>query len=207
MSMNVISIDASELDRIVQALAEFPKEIKPAMSRAVNRSMSAARTQMAKEVRAEYDVKYGEVLKATKIKKSTPKTLTAIANISGGQTAMYKFKHKPSKKPPKQRYKQPVKVVIKKSAGEKIAGKNGNKAFIQTLNSKDMLLVRKGKSRYPIEKLYSLSAAQMVSDKAATKDTIIRVQARAQTILINTVDQEIKYRLAKVAKQKQGGNK
>ena len=209
MSEKLRSIDGSALEKVAKELADFPKEIKPAIARAVNRTMSSAVTQMKREVTKEYTVKQKDVAKAIKTTRATTATLTSTSVASGGQVALYKFKHTPSKKPPKQRYKQPVKAQVKKSGGKKVVlNKAGNKAFIQTFHGNDMIFARKGKSRYPIEKLFSISVPQMISDKNDSKGSITRIRNRANEILVKTVDQEIKYRINKVAKKAmKGGNK
>lgn len=208
MAEKLIEIDGRELFKVVKALENYPKEIRPAIASAVNKTMDSAVTQIKKEVAAEYTIKQKDIAKAIKKNKANVNKLTAAAIAEGGQVALYKFQHSPQAPPPKQRYKQPVKVKVKKSGNKAVVkNKAGNKGFIQTMNGHNMIFARKGKKRYPIEKLFSLSVPQMISDKNDSKGSIKRIKARTEEMLVKKIDQEINYRLEKVAKEIKGGAK
>ncbi|MGN1062279.1 MAG: phage tail protein [Candidatus Scatosoma sp.] len=201
-----IVIDGTSLVKICEKLSEFPKEVPKAISSVANRTIASARTQMKREVTGHYTVKSSDVLKTISVKKSTPKTLKASATASGGQVALYKFKHKPTNPPPRQRYVRPVTAQVQKAGGEKVVIHKGNKAFIQTMNGANMIFARKGKKRYPIKKLYALSIPQMISNKDGTNQSAVRIQVRTQQIFEKRVNHEIQYRLNKIsAKSKKGG--
>ena len=206
MAEKLIEIDGKELFKVVEALKKYPKEIRPAIASAVNKTMDSTVTQIKKEVATEYTIKQKDIAKAITKKRAKVNNLTAAAIAEGGQVALYKFQHTPNAPPPKQRYKQPVKVKVKKSGGKiTVKNKAGNKAFIQTMNGANMIFARKGKKRYPIEKLFSLSVPQMISDKNDSKGSIKRIKERTEEMLTKKIDQEINYRLDKVAKE--GGAK
>ena len=219
MAETFIDIDVSELTRIVEELVEFPEQIKPAIVRAINSTLTTATKATAQEIRKEYavgevaDIKGGTIKIGTekvkikgvfRLKKATRSDFTAALIAGGGQTGLYKFRRTPKEPPPKQRYKNKVRVMVKKSGGKKVVKHNGNLAFLQPIHGRATIFAREGRARFPIKKLYSLSVPQMISDKAATKPSVKRIQARVQQELSVKVQKEIKYRLSLVGK---GGNK
>lgn len=206
MAEKLIEIDGKELFKVIEKLQKYPKEIRPAIASAVNKTLDSTVTQIKKEVASEYTVKQKDIAKAIEKKRAKVNNLSAMAIAEGGQVALYKFQHTPTAPPPKQRYKQPVKVKVKKSGGKVVVrNKAKNKAFIQPMNSANMIFARKGKKRYPIEKLFSLSVPQMISDKNDSKGSIQRIKARTEEMLVKKIDQEINYRLQKM--QKEGAKK
>lgn len=199
MSQQFISIDAEPLLKVAQELYKFPKEILPAMASAVNRTLDSTVTQVKKEAANEYTVKQKDIAKAIKKTRATKASLSAVAVASGGQVALYKFRHTPTSPPPKQRYKQPVKAQVKKSGGKQVVISEGNKAFVQWCNGFPMIFARKkGAKRLPIKKLFSLSVPQMIADKNDSKGSLKRIQDRAQEMLEKRVNAEIEYRLKKI---------
>lgn len=203
MAEQFISIDAEPLIKVVEGLNEFPKEILPAMVSAVNRTLDTTVTQIKREVATEYTVKQKDITKSIKKTRATKTRLSAVAIASGGQVALYKFRHSPTNPPPKQRYKQPVKAQVKKNGSKKTVIYKSNKAFVQTVHGNNMIFVREGRKRLPIKKLFALSVPQMIADKNDSKGSIVRIQARAQEMLEKRVNQEITYRLNKI----KGGTK
>lgn len=201
----VISIDGEPLKKVAEALSDFPNEIAPAIASAVNKTMTSAVTQIKKEVTKEYTIKQKDVTKAIKTTRANVKNLTAVSIAEGGQVALYKFKHTPMKPPPKQIYKQPVRVQVKKGGGRKLAAHNGNKGFVQSVNGANMIFARETKERLPIKKLFALSVPQMISDKNDSKGSITRIKTKANEMLAKKVDQEINYRVNKVIKKSKGG--
>ena len=198
MAEQFISIDAEPLIKVVEGLHEFPKEILPAMVSAVNRTLDTTVTQIKREVATEYTVKQKDITKSIKKTRATKARLSAVAIASGGQVALYKFRHSPTNPPPKQRYKQPVKAQVKKNGSKKSVIYKSNKAFVQTVHGNNMIFVREGRKRLPIKKLFALSVPQMIADKNDSKGSIVRIQARAQEMLEKRVNQEITYRLNKI---------
>lgn len=198
MADQFITIDGKPLLKVAEELCEFPQQVLPAIVSAVNRTMDATITQIKREVANEYTVKQKDVSKSIKKTRATKARPSAVAIASGGQVALYKFRHTPNNPPPKQRYKQPVKAQVKKSGSKKTVIHKGNKAFVQTVNGNNMIFAREGKSRLPIKKLFALSVPQMIADKNDSKGSIARIQARAQEMLEKRVNTEITYRLNKL---------
>jgi hypothetical protein len=208
MATEVIKIDASDVEKVVGELQKVPKEILPAVSRIVNRTMDGTMTQIKKGIAAEYTIKQKDIASAATKKRgggrkrATVNDLSSSVIFAGGQTGLYKFKHKPLKTPVRQKYRSPVTVQIKKNGGENIVGHNGNKAFMQNIKSKDggdnhTIFAREGKKRLPIKKLYALAVPQMISPPLAKK-----VQKLAGERLNREITREINYRLEKAGKKK-----
>ena len=202
MAEKFIDIDGEALFKVVEALQHAPKEIRPAIAHAINKTMDSTITQVKREVAAEYTIKQKDVSKAITRKRATVSKLTGAAIAEGGQVALYKFKHTPVQPPPKQIYKQQVKAQVKKNGGKKpVKNKAGNKAFVQTVSGNHMIFARVRKSRLPIEKLFALSVPQMISDKNDSKGSIQRIKARTEEMLEKKIEQEINYRLLKIQKE------
>lgn len=217
MAEQLIEIDGQELFKVVDALRDFPKEIRPAIASAVNKTMDSTVTQIKKEIVAEYTVKQVFLLGskkkgiegAIKKKRATVNNFTASAIAEGGQVALYKFQHTPTNPPKslgwgKNSYRQPVKAMVKKGGRKKNVvysnGEKSYKAFIVKRNGANMIFARTSDKRLPIKKLFALSVPQMISDKNDSKASIKRIKTRAEEMLIKKVDQEINYRLEKIAK-------
>ena len=209
----LVEVDARALLKLTEELAEIPQVIPQAVASAINKTMSSTVTQIKREVASEYTVKQKDVSKAIKQTKARSSRLKAAAVAGGGQISLFKFKHTPPLPPPRQKYKNPVKVAVKKGGGAKVVRRFGNPAFINNLKWKandgsegvsTAILVRlRKKKAYPIKKLYSTSIAQMISDANDSKGSIKRIKARTEEMLTKRVDEEINYRLDK-AKQKAG---
>lgn len=218
MAEKLIEINADDVVRVANELKEIPDKILPAIARVVNRTMDGAITQIKKEVSSEYTIKQKDVADSFTKKRgggrtrATADNLTSTATSAGGQTGLYKFKHLPAKTPPKQRYRKPVRVKIKKQGGEIVVRHNKNLAFMQDVetNNKrnesdpnlDVIFAREGKKRLPIKKLHALSVPQMISDKDGRKPTIVKVQKAAAERLEKEIPREINYRLQKAGKKK-----
>ena len=213
MAEQFLEINAESLFKVIEALKKTPEEIRPALASAVNKTMDSTVTQIKKEVAAEYTVKQKYLLSSKKKKekgingaitkkRATVNNLSAAAIADGGQVALYKFQHTPINPPPKQQYRQPVRAQVKKSGSKKLVTHNGNKAFVQTVHKNNMLFAREGKKRFPIKKLFALSVPQMIASKNDSKGSLKRIKARAEEMLEKKVEQEINYRIGKLAKKK-----
>ena len=210
-----IEIDGEGLFKIIDSLSDFPKEVRPAIAHAINKTMDSTLTQVKKEVSSEYTIKQKDVAKTIKRERAKVNNLSSTATSLGSPIPVYKFKHSPTKPPdPKIGYKQPVRATIKKGSGRKLVkNKAGNKGFILKITSKkrneeyNMIFARKGKKRYPIDRIFSLSIPQMISDESGKKGSIQRIQARSQEMLDKKIEQEINYRLDKVNKEAGGKGK
>ncbi len=206
MAEKLFDIDANELFKIIDALKDTPKEIRPAIAHAVNKTLETTQTKIKKEVTSEYAIKQkvltakdGKGNKPLKLERANVNNLTGAAVSTGYQIATYKFPHIPKATV---RTKYGVKVQVKKGGGKKPISFNGNKAFKINVHSNSMVFARKGKERYPIKKLYALSVPQMISDMSGKKDSIRRIQEHAARELPKKVDQEINYRLDKIIKER-----
>lgn len=216
MAEKFIDIDGEALFKVVEALKNTPKEIRPAIAHAINRTVDSTTTQVKKEIMSEYTIGQKYILGnkkqgiegAIKKHKATVKNFSGSIEAGGSQVALYKFKHTP-KEPPKSlgwgvnSYRQPVKAQVKKSGGKKVVtyGKEKYKAFIVRRNEQNMIFVRTSDNRLPIKKLFALSVPQMIADKNESKASIKRIKDRAQEMLEKNVEQEINYRMLKLGRE------
>jgi bifunctional DNA-binding transcriptional regulator/antitoxin component of YhaV-PrlF toxin-antitoxin module len=190
----MIRISAEQLKKAKRDLKSIAKEVPKIYTRALNRSIAAARTELSTETRKRYNIKHGDILKAANIKKaeSTKQSLMASIRIKSTRRELAQFKVSPKdpirgKKPPKF-----LKVGVMKPGLKKLPG-----AFLQRgkKSGKVHVLKRAGRSRYPILMKYGPSIPEM-----AGNDKIMAVtEARAKEIFLKRVDHEMNRALEKVA--------
>ena len=200
MADKFIEIDGSELLRIAEALKESPKEIRLAVAHAANETAKSVRTKVGKEVNAEYAIKQRDIKKTIKIRRAKVNSATAEVISEGERIPLHYFKHSPKNE---KRTRYGVKAQVKREGGLKVIKPNsaGNKAFKVKIHDSSMIFIRKGEKRIPIKKLHTLSVPQMISDINGKSPVIKRIQLHTQKELAKKVDQEINYRLDKIAKE------
>lgn len=180
-----IVIDTSQLNRVVKGLGYFEKEMPGAAISAVNRTLDYVNTKVGRLVTAEYRVKVSDV-KATITKNKARKgKLLAFLKSEGQRLTLARFKFGSSKKA--------VKVKIKKRAGAKIVDTDP-KAFVQNINGREQIMKRRGKKRYPVDVLRTISVPQMIDSLKVSEN----IQKEANKKLAERIDHEINYRLKKV---------
>lgn len=201
-----IDINGDALNKISKELAKMPKQIKPAVCSAINRTLDSAVTQIKREVPEEYQVrKKRDIASALKKNRARSSTLSGSVSTTGKPLGVDKFKHTPLRPPPKQIYRRKVAGSILSGNGKKTWGRYKNLAFIQNKNDTDMVFVRMTKKRFPIKRLYSLSVPQMLADKQAKKPFTQKLTANLQKTLQKRVDAEINYRLNVLPNKAKGG--
>ena len=189
MSSQVITIDASSLNRIAAGLNNFAKEMPGAVSSSLNRTVDFMNTRVGKLVSAEYVISSKDVKSTIKKIKSSKGSLKAGIRSTGGTLTFSHFKFTP-KGPGK---KGTVKVKVKKKEGYKEV-RTSQGAFVQVISGNTQLATRVGSARLPINILRSLSVPQMIGN-----DNVGRiVQTEATRKLEERVMHEIEYRLNKV---------
>ena len=151
--MNVeILIDIDEaLDYARQKLGSLQKKAPMAVRTAINNTAREAKKQNEKITKKTYTAK-GDI-HALQLKKATTGNLQAILKDKGANVSVAHFKTYAGK--------TRVSAIINKTHGRRVLGKYGNKAFIWD----NLVMVRKGKSRLPIEKLMSISSPVMHGNK------------------------------------------
>ena len=173
-----------KLDMNESIIRKSIEAIPVAISRAINKTMPQARTQLAKEVRQDWNIKAGAFKKAAKIvQKSNTRTLTSIIKAKGSPIPVIKFTGT-------RQNAKGVRVNIKKATGAKTIThgfvtvmKTGHKgAFIRrrkgealaraSRNTKGSRIVgginARGNSglmgRLPVKELVGPSIPQMIDD-------------------------------------------
>jgi hypothetical protein len=189
----MIRISAERLKRAKRDLKNLSKEVPKIYTRALNRSIAAARTEMSGEVRKTYQIKHGDFLKAAVIKKaaSTRSSLMTSIRIKSTRRELIQFKVSPKepiggKKPPKS-----LKISVMKTGLKKLPG-----AFVQRGRSGGALhvLKRTGSARYPLHIKYGPSIPEM----AGNENVIQSTETRAREIFLARVDHEMRRALERM---------
>ncbi len=170
-----------ETARVEHRLGQFKKEAPKVMSRAMNRAISASKTQASKDTRLKYAIKAGDFNQTIAIKKATKSRLGASFKSKGPRLSLAKFRTTPTaprpQKPPKS-----LKVMIEK--GKKIPYKG---AFLA--ESSTMKVFKRIKSaRLPVKELTGPAIPQLLKGGLKSKNT----ENRAQEIYNSRLDHEIK---------------
>lgn len=153
----MVEISADELIRVERILSGIENGVERAVSSAVNRSASFAKTMAARKVASEYTVKSTDVRNTIQIKKATFSNLEATIKATGHAMQLTKFKVNSGK---------PVlKVSVKKGGGLKpLPG--AFKAKMQSGHAG--VFKRLGKKRTPIEGKYGPSIPTMLGTNTVT---------------------------------------
>lgn len=124
-------------------LGEHPKELRKITVRALNRAIENARTGAVREIRARYNVPAADVRQAMRLSKPSIRLPVAALRLRGRVAVpLVRFGAKKSKKG--------VTVKVLKASARSLVVKSGIKAFL----AKEQVMVRKGKERLPVRKLY-----------------------------------------------------
>lgn len=184
-----LRIDTKEMQKTLNKLSAFPKEMNKATSSAINRTLTFTNKKMKQEVRKEYAIKSGDIQSTINLRKATPSKLTGIIISSGNRLALSKFS-----KIGKWKKGKPVKVKVKKTGAKKV--NTDPKAFVANLNGNNHIVKRVGSKRFPIQVLKTVSVPQMISNEKITKKVTIEAQKKLQ----ERVEHEINYRMGKIIK-------
>lgn len=194
---NSFYIDSKGLGSVRIDLQKVAKQIPGATVSALNRTLIFTATKTVKEVTNEYAIKSNTVKSSMKRVRAKGNSLYAYISSTGPAIPLGKFQHTPRKY--SKRVKS-VKVKVKKSGGYKNI-KTNPKAFVQTIYGAEAdIYKRKGKSRFPVIKLKSISVPQMISNEKI----INNVQQAAALKLQERIEHEIEWRLSKAISSKGG---
>lgn len=184
----MITINADKIKEVEQGLGQFKSKAPIAISRALNRAATNAKTNAIKKAREEYVIKAKDIRDTIKITNANKNTLGALVKSTGERTPLIKFNVKPNvprpKNPP-----NILKVEVKKGGLKSLVGSfvtdiNGNKVFRRT-----------SKSRLPIEQLFGPAIPQMLGN--TTVKTFIESEAAKM------FDQRLDHEIQRIL----GGNK
>jgi hypothetical protein len=187
---NKIVIDTSQVNKIVKGLGKFEKQMPGAFVSAVNRTMDHVYTRTGRLVTKHYNVTVREIKDSMTKHKANYNTKRAWIQVRSKRYTISRFL--PGGLNSKSKI---AKVKIEKAAGYKIIGGNP-KAFTRKVNGGNThVFRRRGKKRFPLDIIRTISPTQMVENKSITEE----IQSLAGTKLSERINHEINYRLKKVS--------
>ncbi len=150
-----ITYDQNMLERVERKLGQMKKEAPKALKNALNQTARQARTDLKNQVRKQYTVKAGKVSQAMRIQKATNTKLDATIFVKGKVLNITNYKTSAPKKGAKAQVKKDggLKQLVGPKEITAFKGKNG------------LIWQRRGKGRYPIKPLKSLSIPKAVGDE------------------------------------------
>lgn len=177
----MITINAEKIKQVEKELGQYKSKAPVALSRALNRAASRAKTVASKKAREQYIIKAKDINSTIKITKANRGNLRAIVMSRGQRIPLIKFKVSPSNPRPKNPPKV-LKVAVKKGSlkelvGAFVANVNGNKVFKRTSSS-----------RLPIQQLYGPAVPQMLGSNFVTEFT----ENETDNVFEERLDHEIK---------------
>lgn len=152
-----ISYDRNMLARIERTLGRMKSEAPKALKNALNRTARQARIDLKNQVRKQYTVKAGKVSRAMTIQRATNSRLDATIFVKGKVLNVTDYKTTA----PKKRLRGAKAQVVKDGGLKRIVGPKKITAF-KGIN--DLIWQRRGKERYPIRPIKSLSIPKAVSN-------------------------------------------
>lgn len=180
-----ITYDRDMLCQIEKKLGKMRSEAPKALKNALNQTARQARTELKEQVRKQYTVKAGKVSQAMKIQRATNSSLDATIFVKGKALNITNYKTTAPKKGAKAQ-------ILKKGGLKKLAGPQEITAF-KGLN--DLIWQRRGKERYPIKPLKSLSIPKAV---IGNKKRVYRiVKPKIKRNLQENVEKQVKRILKK----------
>ncbi len=157
---------------IFDKLKNSDKQLEKALYFAKNRALNTVKTELARGVPKQYDTTQKTIRERTRINKNSGEV-----SVKGSPIRLFKFKVTPT---------TPKRQLV--TASVKRARKSLPHAFVQQLRSGTIgVFERAGKSRYPINQLYSVSAPQM----AGNEEVLESAMERASIVFDERLDHEI----------------
>ena len=114
MSKVSIKIDGGAIDRAREMLSSVPGGVGKILPRAVNRALSAGRTQVSKSVREKYTVAAAEVKKTLQVNRASQSNPSGEIVSKGMQLPLRDFKHSPTDESTTGSKRRKVRVTIAK---------------------------------------------------------------------------------------------
>lgn len=158
MVVTAVSVDEQRIKEIQKQLGGIQGRAPAAISRAMNRAVTATATSVSKEIRGKYHVKAGEVKDATTRNRSSPSSLSASVRISGRPVGLDKFKVSPKTVNPKRKSQLKISVRKDKGAGTISGAFNAHISGVKVMK-------RTGKKRLPVDRLFGPAIPQMAKNK------------------------------------------
>jgi hypothetical protein len=201
MANKIMTIGFKGAKGVSRAFGQYDKISKLALSAAVNRTQTFAKTQLVKSIRAAYEVSAADVRGSiSDKKKATPADPVAVLRIrSSLPTIYYHFKLAPKFRPGK-RGPYSIAVTIKKGQTKKMDGRVFLPSATSTKKNTQLWMRSKGRHRVStVKPLHTLSFAQMVND-----DVQREVLEKSDEMLKKRLDHEMEYRMEKLMGRLEG---
>lgn len=182
-----IEADGAALKRAQDALGSAPKKLNQAVSRAINRALTAGRMQVVRETTSKFTVKSSDVKQAVSIFRSGAKSGNPRGEVrlSGENLPLRAFKHTPRTDDTTGSKRKTVTVSIPKSRKEKLL-----KAFKWKGHIFERTGIRKATTVNPkvhetIKKRYGVSVPGMAASRSQ------EVRERMQEVFEKRLDHEV----------------
>jgi hypothetical protein len=152
----VIDIKLTDLDKVLGAFDS--KLLDRAVVNTINKTSAKAKTKVSKEVRETWNIKAKDFNRHAKLiraryQRGRPE---ALLLYTGRKFGLINFS-------PKEKANRSVTVRVLKKKGRRPAiSKNGMPGFIASTNGTRNIFARRGKKRFPIDRLQVKSAAEMI---------------------------------------------
>lgn len=150
-----VKIDDKAIENAKLLLSQIPRGAESAISRAINRTMQGARTQIVRVVKERYTLKATDIRQTLSVVKSDKNTLTGEIKSRGTQLNASHFMHRPHGDTTGNKRRQ---VFVSFTKGKRFSVDRG---FVW----QGRIYKREGKKRLPIQSMYGPSVPQMIGSK------------------------------------------
>lgn len=154
--MIAITADPQDLELVLSKLEGAKKQAPKAIRTALNDTAVTARKLLAQHAQKRYTVKDAGFNKHTRVRKATLSKLEAAISVQGTPMTQPRY-HTTAPK-------SGVKTEVLKGSGlQELVNQAGNKAFLQTGNNGNRLVLqRTGKGRTPLHSAHGPSVSKML---------------------------------------------
>lgn len=176
----MIELNIDQADYIQDIITRFPEQAKIATYRAINRTTTATKTEISRQVRAKYNVKHKDVLNTLRVDNAHTNSLKATITSKGELIPLSSFSAR--------QLKSGVSVAVLKGKRSKING-----LFLTTLKQPKYekgatnVFSRKTAKRAPLRGHYGPSIPQMVGNE----QPLGKVESRGQEVLLTRLEHEL----------------
>jgi hypothetical protein len=191
-SMLEVEVDEATLKAIELKLGKMKKDAPRALKNAVNKTARDTKKELANTAQETYTIKTMRFKKNVAQKNATQSNPTATLKVRGKANNLKSFTTKGNTDA------VAAKAKVLKTGGLKALDGNGtrSKAFLVTIDngkskkSHTGIFERKGKNRYPVDELYSLTAPGMVGSE--------RVYGKLEPEITKTLYKNINAQIKKI---------
>lgn len=110
MTRGFVTIDSAKIQKILEEFGGIEVKVPAALSRALNRATSSAKSEAVRQVRKDYTVKAGRVNQTISVTRSSPEKLISSITSRGESIPLYDFKVSPKTINPRRKTKVSVEV-------------------------------------------------------------------------------------------------